>query len=164
MAFLFALILIIALIWFSAIWITRENPGFDERQIHIQRKAYQIGFIIESVYMLGLFIYGVMAGDPPVSWTLLIMVGIWLAMIPVVTITIWKDAYFKPGQKLLGFGICEILVGLMNLYTLHSLYQTAPVGETDRLLPMVFADTFCFWVGTLTIVKHFVNQRTEKAE
>lgn len=163
-AALFALILMIGLIWLALWWMNRGNPGFDERQIEVQRKAYQMGFFIEDFYMLGLFIYGTFFGEPPVDWTLLILIGIWLAMLPVVTCMIWKDAYLKPGQSHLGIGIAGIVAGVMNLYSTVTLFRKAPAGESDRLWPVFLMAIFWLWVGGVMILKHIVNKRVEKAE
>ena len=70
---LFPLILIIFLIALAFWWVNRNSTRFDERQIEIQRKAYQMGFYIELTYLLSLFIYGTVIGEPSVDWTLLIM-------------------------------------------------------------------------------------------
>jgi hypothetical protein len=163
-AVLFALILMIGMIWLALLGMSRKNDGFDERQVEIQRKAYRMGFTIETFYMLGLFIYGTVVGEPPLSWTLLILVGIVLAITPAITYIIWKDAYLKPGQKYLSFGICEIIVGVMNLYTIFTLYRKAPAGEGHRVLPILLADIMCFWIGAICLVKHFINKHTEKSE
>lgn len=162
MEFLFALILIIGLILLAFWWINRDNPGFDERQVAVQRKAYQIGFFIETIYMLGLFIYGTMAPQLAVDWTLLVMLGIILPSIPVITCMIWKDAYFKPGQSYLGFGIAGTLTGAMNLYSAVILYRSAPAGEDAKTAVPFLSGFFWLWIGGLMIVKHFVNKRIEK--
>lgn len=164
MAFLFALILMIGLIWLALLAINGKKDGFDERQIEIRRKAYQMGFTIETLYMLGLFIYGTVMGEPTLPWTLLIMVGIVLAAIPTITCIVWKDAYLKPGQKYLSVGICEIIISVINLHTASSLLRTAPAGEGDKVFPIFLITVFSFWIGIVMVAKHFVNKRAEKAE
>lgn len=161
---LLGVLLIVGLIWAAFWWMNRDNPGFDERQIETQRKAYQLGFYIETIYLCGLFIYGTVLTEPAVDWTLLVLLGIWIPLIPVITCLIWKDAYFKPGQNHLVFGIAGILIGVMNLYSSVRLYLHAPAGEEQRLWVPFFAGTFWLWTGGLMVVKHFVNKWEENAE
>ena len=164
MAFLFALLLCIGIVWLMLWWINRGNPGFDERQIEIQRKAYQMGYTIESGYMLGLYIYSVIVGDPPLSWTLLILIGMLLAAIPVSTCIIWKDAYLHRGQKYLTSGLSFFAIGMMDLYTAGTLLKKAPAGGEEKVYPIFLIALFIFWVGIVMVIKHFADKRAEKVE
>lgn len=164
MAFLFALLLCIGIIWVMLFIMNRGNPGFDERQIDVQRRAYQMGYTIESGYLLGLYIYSVVMGDPPLSWTILILIGTLLAAIPVVTCIIWKDAYLLRGQKYLTNGFAFLAIGLMDLYTAGSLMKDAPAGGEEKVYPIYLISLFMFWISGVMLVKHFVNKRLDKAE
>lgn len=159
-----ALIFIIGLIWLAFWWMNRENSGFDERQVEAQRKAYQMGFFIEEIYFLCMLIYYTSYGEPPVSWNMLLMLGIWLPAVPVVTCMIWKDAYLKSGQSHLGYGIMGVIAGAMDLYSAVTLYHSAPDGESARPWIALMVGIFWLWIGCLMILKHFLNKREEKAE
>jgi len=161
----FAILLMSGLICLAFWWMNRDNPGFDERQSETRRKAYQMGFFIEETYMLCLFIYVTVVGDPPVDWPVLIMLGVWLPAIPVVTCMIWKDAYLTSGQSHLGFGILGFLIGILYLSMfIRQLPNLSLTGPGSKLWTPLLVGIFWLWVGILMVLKHFLNKREEKAE
>lgn len=154
---------LVVLIYFIFKKKSPKNSHFDERQLKKRGDCFCISFfvLIGCLFLDGMFRYAL-----EMEWSnYLVGVGSWImvAIGVFAILAIWKDAYTSIGENklrlgifLLGIGIFDIIIGLMNGFRIGFL--------EDGKLGICFINLFGGSVLLLVVINLFIKVMKDRKD
>ncbi|MBO4731578.1 MAG: hypothetical protein J5597_02050 [Spirochaetaceae bacterium] len=146
----------------------RNKPKeYDERQQAALGKAYKYGYFTFIIVELTAMVFSLVGIQIPVEPALLHFLIVLCAGSVTAVVSIWKDAYFRIGQKKLAWTILLLIIVMLNIIT-FARSDRAELITADGLLSYKWlnpaACLFLVLIVANVWLKVIADKKTEKNE